>query len=68
VNFSSYCSDEVFTIINLACRQAPGIALDFIRPDKGNVFIKGEPSTDSKSRRHIGYMPEHPHFYEQGAG
>ena len=41
------------------------IALDFIRPDKGNVFIKGEPSTDSKSRRHIGYMPEHPHFYEQ---
>jgi ABC-2 type transport system ATP-binding protein len=41
------------------------IALDFIRPDSGKVLIKGEPSTDSKSRRHIGYMPENPHFYEQ---
>ncbi len=41
------------------------IALDFIRPDSGKVFIKGEPATDSNSRRHIGYMPENPHFYEQ---
>ncbi len=41
------------------------IALDFIRPDSGKVLIKGEPSSDSNSRRHIGFMPEHPHFYEQ---
>jgi len=41
------------------------IALDFIRPDSGSVLIKGEPSTVAKSRRHIGYLPEHPHFYEQ---
>jgi ABC-2 type transport system ATP-binding protein len=41
------------------------IALDFIRPDSGSVLIKGEASTNSRSRRHMGYMPEHPHFYEQ---
>jgi len=41
------------------------IALDFIRPDSGRVFIKGVPSNGANSRRHIGYMPEHPHFYEQ---
>lgn len=41
------------------------IALDFLRPDSGRVRIKGEPAIDSKSRRHIGYMPEQPHFYEQ---
>ena len=41
------------------------IALDFIRPDSGKVMIKGEPSIDASSRRHVGYMPEQPHFYEQ---
>ena len=41
------------------------IALDFIRPDRGKVLIKGEPATEPASRRHIGYMPEQPHFYEQ---
>ena len=41
------------------------IALDLIRPDSGKVLIKGEPATDAHSRRHIGYMPEQPHFYEQ---
>ncbi len=41
------------------------IALDFIRPDAGQVLIKGEPASESKSRRHIGFTPEHPHFYEQ---
>ena len=41
------------------------IALDFIRPDSGRVLIKGEPSTESQSRKYLGYMPEHPHFYEQ---
>ncbi|SPD74033.1 ABC-type multidrug transport system, ATPase component [uncultured Desulfobacterium sp.] len=41
------------------------IALDFIRADSGRVLIKGTQATDSNSRRNIGYMPEHPHFYEQ---
>ncbi|RLC29383.1 MAG: ABC transporter ATP-binding protein [Deltaproteobacteria bacterium] len=41
------------------------IALDFIRPDTGKVLIKGEPTSEPASRRHIGYMPEQPHFYEQ---
>ena len=41
------------------------IALDFIRPDSGQVLIKGLPSTGADSRKHIGYMPENPHFYEQ---
>jgi len=41
------------------------IALDFIRPDSGQVLIKGVPTNDANSRRHIGYMPENPHFYEQ---
>jgi len=41
------------------------IALDFIRPNKGQVLIKNLPSTDPKNRNFIGYMPENPHFFEQ---
>ncbi len=41
------------------------IALDFIRADEGEVRIKGRPSREAASRKPLGYMPEHPHFYEQ---
>ena len=41
------------------------IALDFVQPDSGKVFIRNYPSTDPKSRVHLGYMPENPHLSEQ---
>ena len=44
---------------------AINVALDFIRPDEGGVFIKGLPGNSVGSRGHVGYMPEHPQFYEQ---
>lgn len=41
------------------------IALDFIRPDSGNVLIRGLSNADFMSRKCVGYMPENPHFFEQ---
>lgn len=40
------------------------IMMAFIRPDSGEVRIKGSPVTDKSIRRHIGYLPENPLFYD----
>ena len=41
------------------------IALGFIKPDSGNVFIQGIPASLPESRRYVGYLPEHPNLYDQ---
>ncbi len=38
--------------------------LGFIKPDKGRVLINGISSKKTSARKHIGYLPEHPNFYE----
>ncbi|MBU0465023.1 MAG: ABC transporter ATP-binding protein, partial [Proteobacteria bacterium] len=40
------------------------IALGFIKPDKGEVLINGISSKEISSRKYLGYLPEHPVFYE----
>ena len=44
---------------------AINIALGFIRPDNGEVLINGILSTQKSARKHLGYLPEHPVFYER---
>ena len=41
------------------------IALGFISPDGGNVYIKGLPASTPKSRQFVGYLPENPNLYDQ---
>ncbi|MCD4755299.1 MAG: ABC transporter ATP-binding protein [Deltaproteobacteria bacterium] len=41
------------------------IILDFISPDTGQVLIKGITNRDYTVRRHIGYLSEHPCFYDR---
>lgn len=41
------------------------IALGFISPDGGNVFIKGLPASTPKARKFVGYLPENPNLYDQ---
>ena len=43
---------------------AINIALGFIRPDKGEVLINNILSTEKSARKYLGYLPEHPVFYE----
>jgi len=38
--------------------------LGFIKPDKGRVLINGISSRETSARKYIGYLPEHPVFYE----
>lgn len=44
------------TTIKLLC--------SLIRPTAGTALIFGEPAQDRATRRHIGYLPEQPYFYE----
>jgi ABC-2 type transport system ATP-binding protein len=44
------------------------VMLDLIRADRGEVNILGIPSTDFKSRRKIGFMPENPQYYDNLTG
>lgn len=39
--------------------------MGFIRPDAGEVNIHGLPPGAPESRRHLGYLPEGPRFYEK---
>lgn len=39
--------------------------MGFIRPDAGEVLIHGMSPLQPESRRHIGYLPEGPRFYEK---
>ncbi|MCP5052721.1 MAG: ABC transporter ATP-binding protein [bacterium] len=38
--------------------------LDIIFPDAGEISIFGQTSRRSQSRRKIGFLPEHPYFYD----
>jgi len=40
------------------------LLLNFIRPDAGELTIKGRPVQESAVRRGIGYLPENPCFYD----
>lgn len=40
------------------------IMMDFIRPDRGRITIKGLTVADPAVRRHVGYLPENPLFYD----
>ena len=40
------------------------ILMNFIRPDSGEVRIKDIPITLPRARRHIGFLPENPCFYD----
>lgn len=38
--------------------------MDFIRPDKGTIHIAGKMNNDSYSRGKVGFLPEHPYYYD----
>ncbi len=40
-------------------------AMGFITPNEGEVLIQGIPAGHPESRRHVGYLPEHPNLYDQ---
>ncbi len=44
---------------------AINVALGFITPDNGNVFINGISALLPESRKYVGYLPEHPNLYDQ---
>jgi ABC-2 type transport system ATP-binding protein len=40
------------------------ILMNLIFPDKGRVSIMGKDVCDKETRRHVGYLPENPYFYD----
>lgn len=44
------------------------IVMDFIRPDSGEVLMFGSSNRDSKVKRRVGFLPEHPYFYTNITG
>lgn len=40
------------------------ILLNLIRPDKGKASVMDKDVNDREVRRHIGYLPENPYFYD----
>jgi ABC-2 type transport system ATP-binding protein len=38
--------------------------MDFIRPDSGEVLICGKSHRDPQSRKKVGFLPEHPYYYD----
>lgn len=40
------------------------ILLNLIYPDKGRATIMGKDVRDRETRRHVGYLPENPYFYD----
>lgn len=40
------------------------ILLNLIYPDQGNAFIMDKDVKDKDVRRHVGYLPENPYFYD----
>ncbi len=40
------------------------LLMSLIYPSQGQVEILGKPASDVSVRRHIGYLPENPYFYE----
>lgn len=39
-----------------------------LRKDSGEVLILGKPPSETKSRIHLGYLPEQPYFYDSLSG
>jgi len=44
------------------------MAMGLIAPTQGHIKIFGRPVTDRSVRQHIGYLPEHPFFYDYLTG
>ncbi len=40
------------------------MAMSLIQPTAGSVRLFGRPAEDAAVRQHIGYLPEHPYFYD----
>ena len=40
------------------------ILMNFVFPDKGSASIMGKDVRDRETRRHVGYLPENPYFYD----
>jgi ABC-2 type transport system ATP-binding protein len=40
------------------------ILMNLLRPTSGSAHILGEPTDSVQMRRRIGYLPEHPYFYD----
>jgi ABC-2 type transport system ATP-binding protein len=40
------------------------ILMNLIYPDKGSASIMGKDVRDRETRRHVGYLPENPYFYD----
>jgi ABC-2 type transport system ATP-binding protein len=40
------------------------ILINLIYPDKGSASIMGKDVRDRETRRHVGYLPENPYFYD----
>lgn len=40
------------------------VFLNLIYPDKGHASIMGKDVRDKETRRHVGYLPENPYFYD----
>ncbi len=38
--------------------------MGLIRPTGGEVFLMGQPASSPRARKHIGYLPENPAFYD----
>lgn len=38
--------------------------LGLLRPDRGEVRLFGGPPSDPRTRARVGYLPEHPYFYD----
>lgn len=38
--------------------------IHLIRPDSGRVMIDGQPVDQPEARRQVGYLPEHPYYYD----
>jgi ABC-2 type transport system ATP-binding protein len=60
-------SGEIFGIIGVNGAGKSSIlkmVLGFIYPDSGTILVSGKKPTDPLSRKHIGYLPENPYFYD----
>lgn len=63
-------SIESGSVVGIIGRNGAGkstlikIILGFIKPDSGDVNIIGKHPYDPESRKHIGYLPENPYFYD----
>ncbi len=44
------------------------VIMNFIKADKGKVFIFGKENTDTSIIKRVGFLPEHPYFYTNVTG